>query len=277
MSPGFLSYILYSYLHVIFASVKVLEYYYKGVHYKTVNEESGMFRKNIINTIISVGLDIDDFIIGSGARSKGSEIHYRPKKNNVNDYQRKKYSIQYCEDIIAVWEIGKRIDKHASIDLVWEGKCWKDVEDLQVKEIGIKDDDESTAVAVMPSTSFEPYLRLAFNKQDDEKYYSNRIEGDRIQIFTTRYERNPDLRKKAIEIHGLRCQVCDLSFAEMYGEIGEGFIEVHHIKPISEGPREVNPETDMICLCSNCHRMIHRKRDQVITVEELIRMIRTDK
>lgn len=31
----------------------------------------------------------------------------------------------------------------------------------------------------------------------------------------------------------------------------------------------VNPRTDLICLCPNCHRMIHRAKDRIMTVEEL--------
>ena len=47
---------------------------------------------------------------------------------------------------------------------------------------------------------------------------------------------------------------------ERYGDIGKEFIEVHHLNPISEteGEHEVDPATEMIPLCSNCHSMIHR-------------------
>lgn len=245
------------------------------LQYKCINENRNkVMRKKIIETIISVGLNVDDFIIGSGARDKGSEIHYRPNKDRLRENPGIKYSVQYCEDIVAIWEIGKRIEKKASVDMIWEGKCWRDIKDPLVKEIKIKGDDDSTTAAVMPIGSFDPYLRMFFETYGEEEYYSNRIEGDKIQIYTNRYERNPELRRKAIEIHGTRCRVCNMSFVEKYGEIGEGFIEVHHIKPISEGRREVNPKTDMVCLCSNCHRMIHRKQKQVLTVEELTRMIR---
>ena len=36
-----------------------------------------------------------------------------------------------------------------------------------------------------------------------------------------------------------------------------------------QGVAEVNPETDLVCLCANCHRMMHRSREHVMTVEEL--------
>ena len=65
--------------------------------------------------------------------------------------------------------------------------------------------------------------------------------------------------------------VCDFDFEEAYGELGKGFIEVHHTKSLYslEDEVEINPEEDLVCLCSNCHRMIHRRRDKILTVEEL--------
>jgi 5-methylcytosine-specific restriction endonuclease McrA len=97
----------------------------------------------------------------------------------------------------------------------------------------------------------------------------------KFRISRTR-ERDPRLRKKAIEIHGLNCKACDFNFGEVYGEWGEGFIEIHHSTPISdysdEGS-ETNPTEDLIPLCSNCHRMVHRKRDKLLSLEELKAMI----
>ena len=31
----------------------------------------------------------------------------------------------------------------------------------------------------------------------------------------------------------------------------------------------IDPKTDLICLCPNCHRMVHRYKDKVLTLEEL--------
>ena len=99
----------------------------------------------------------------------------------------------------------------------------------------------------------------------------NRVEGKRKKIYTTKYERSYKNREKAIKIHGTRCMVCDFDFEEAYGELGKDFIEVHHTKPLYslEEEIEINPEEDLVCLCSNCHRMIHRRRDKILTVEEL--------
>lgn len=99
----------------------------------------------------------------------------------------------------------------------------------------------------------------------------NEVEGKQKKIYTTKYERSYKNREKAIKIHGTRCMVCDFDFEEAYGELGKDFIEVHHTKPLYslEDEVEINPEENLVCLCSNCHRMIHRRRDKILSVEEL--------
>lgn len=96
-------------------------------------------------------------------------------------------------------------------------------------------------------------------------------EGTVKVSYTTKYERNSKNRRMAIKLHGTKCQICGFDFEKVYGERGKGFIEVHHIKPLYENEKEViiNPEEDLICVCSNCHRMFHRKKDKVPTPNEL--------
>ena len=47
----------------------------------------------------------------------------------------------------------------------------------------------------------------------------------------------------------------------MYGEMGAGYIEAHHLAPLhllsGDGPVLINPKEDFAVLCANCHRMIH--------------------
>jgi 5-methylcytosine-specific restriction protein A len=86
-----------------------------------------------------------------------------------------------------------------------------------------------------------------------------------------RIERNPKAAKAAKKHHGAKCQACELQFHERYGEIGRGFIEAHHLKPIgslNEG-EEVSYDVakDFAVLCSNCHRTIHRTTDPADLVE----------
>jgi 5-methylcytosine-specific restriction protein A len=64
----------------------------------------------------------------------------------------------------------------------------------------------------------------------------------------------------AASTNGLACEVCGFDFGHRYGELGEGFIECHHLRPLADtGPTRTRAE-DLALLCSNCHRMAHRRR-----------------
>lgn len=89
----------------------------------------------------------------------------------------------------------------------------------------------------------------------------DKLEGAKHEATVTRYERDRNNRKDCIAHYGYVCQVCGLNFEKVYGELGKAFIEVHHLHPVSQGERKVNPIEDLIPLCSNCHSMIHRMDD----------------
>lgn len=99
-------------------------------------------------------------------------------------------------------------------------------------------------------------------------------EGKEKFLLHKSKERNKDLVRKAKELYfkkdnNLSCQNCGFSFFNEYGEIGKGFIEAHHIVPISELIEETNTKIeDLAMLCSNCHRMVHRERPW-LTIELL--------
>jgi hypothetical protein len=96
-------------------------------------------------------------------------------------------------------------------------------------------------------------------------------EGTVKELLSKRYERDAQARKMCLQIHGYDCKACGLNFEQTYGEIGRNFIEVHHVKPISEkgGSYEIDPKEDLVPLCPNCHRMIHRGEGAPLSVEEL--------
>jgi 5-methylcytosine-specific restriction enzyme A len=48
-----------------------------------------------------------------------------------------------------------------------------------------------------------------------------------------RIERRASVSRKAKMHHGTRCQACSFEFTQKYGNIGEGFIELHHLIPLS--------------------------------------------
>ncbi len=104
-------------------------------------------------------------------------------------------------------------------------------------------------------------------------------EGNFEQVSTNKYERSPEARRKAIEYHGLTCKVCGINFEETYGELGHGFIHIHHIVPISaKGKTKVNYEKDLVPVCPNCHAMLHRGKDgMVLSIKELKDIIKKNK
>lgn len=84
-------------------------------------------------------------------------------------------------------------------------------------------------------------------------------EGAVRQITVNAYERDRAARTACIAKFGLRCVVCDMSFAERYGEIGRGFIHVHHKKPLAirRSEYQLRPTIDLVPVCPNCHAMLH--------------------
>lgn len=93
-------------------------------------------------------------------------------------------------------------------------------------------------------------------------------------------ERNPHLIKeakgrfKAKHDNRIFCEICGFDFGAVYGEIGKDFIEAHHIKPVSEmQDGDKSRVEDMVMLCSNCHRMIHRIRPWISDRKDLKKIV----
>jgi len=95
-------------------------------------------------------------------------------------------------------------------------------------------------------------------------------EGRAYRIETNKYERSRFNRSLAIKIHGLKCFGCDFDFEKFYGPAGAGIIEVHHLLPVHlmTERRVVDPRSELVPLCSNCHTMVHRE-DPPFTIEQL--------
>jgi predicted HNH restriction endonuclease len=101
------------------------------------------------------------------------------------------------------------------------------------------------------------------------------VEGDLIQINSTRYERDKEIRSECLRIHGTKCKICGFDASKVYGEDFIGKIHVHHITPLSfiKSEHKVDPEIDVIPVCPNCHMIIHSKSEGVYTPEEVKQMI----
>lgn len=110
--------------------------------------------------------------------------------------------------------------------------------------------------------------------EDDEGF----PEGKKALKQHLARERNRKLvklaKEKFLSKHGkLFCEICGFDFSVKYGEIGKNYIEAHYTIPVSE--MEEGSETkveDIVLVCSNCHRMLHRRRPWLLK-DELRKLI----
>ena len=111
-----------------------------------------------------------------------------------------------------------------------------------------------------------------------EDHIPQGCEGAEVQVTSNQYERKPEYRQACVEYFEgkdgrIACQVCDMDFESRYGEIGRGFIHIHHIDPLGDGQgeREIVPTRDLVPVCPNCHAMLHKKPGigNAYTLEEI--------
>ncbi len=101
---------------------------------------------------------------------------------------------------------------------------------------------------------------------EDSSTVASGLEGNPITKLHQSRERDPKIikqkKEQTLKLTGkLECEICSMDFEETYGKIGHGFAECHHKNPLNL--RDKNEETalcDLAIVCSNCHRMLHRKR-----------------
>lgn len=69
--------------------------------------------------------------------------------------------------------------------------------------------------------------------------------------------------------HGtVHCEACAFSFDEVYEDYAKGVIDVHHIRPLASLlPNTMTKLSDLMLLCPNCHRVVHRKKTPLTPAE----------
>jgi 5-methylcytosine-specific restriction protein A len=131
------------------------------------------------------------------------------------------------------------------------------------------------------------YIVNNFSDFDSNEFYPEVLnedsvfyEGLRKQVLVNKYERSSIARDKCIEYHGDTCKVCETNFYQTYGELGQGFIHVHHLIPLHRVSKEykIDYKEHLVPVCPNCHAMLHRKLDgEEIDVERLKEIVRLNK
>ena len=128
----------------------------------------------------------------------------------------------------------------------------------------------SPALADMLATEY-PYD--ASMDYPDEVTYGFR-EGERRTVTVNAYERDSEARAACLRHYGTYvCQICGFDFAKVYGSIGREFIHVHHLRPVAvlghNGGDIIDPVIDLLPVCPNCHAMLHTRKPEPLTPEEL--------
>ena len=118
--------------------------------------------------------------------------------------------------------------------------------------------------------NFDEVVFKSSDKQSEKAYF----EGAQKAILINAYERDRRARAVCLAHHGHVCQVCGFDFEKHYGDIGVGFIHVHHKTELALIGREyrVDPIEDLVPVCPNCHAMLHR-RQPAYSVSELKAML----
>lgn len=100
-------------------------------------------------------------------------------------------------------------------------------------------------------------------------------EGAVLEVTLNRYERDPEARQACLKHYGLACAVCEMTFGDVYGDIGRDFIHVHHLDQLAMGgERKTDPIEHLRPVCPNCHAMLH-KRTPPVSIPELRKMLRS--
>ena len=113
-----------------------------------------------------------------------------------------------------------------------------------------------------------------FQSADEVDAAGELWEGHVRSVTVNAYERNREARRKCIARHGVNCAVCGMNFESIYGVIGSGYIQVHHLVAIASIGKQyaVDPERDLRPVCANCHAMLHTSNPP-LTIEELERSL----
>ena len=128
-----------------------------------------------------------------------------------------------------------------------------------------------------PAAGSEESSQSPIAEEDDESAFP---EGRDTYAIHRKLERDGRLPKrvKAARLAStgkLECEACEFDFAEVFGELGDGFIEAYHRVPVHKLDGTMRTKADDLALvCPNCHRMLHRS-DPHLSVEQLRDLLTT--
>jgi len=113
---------------------------------------------------------------------------------------------------------------------------------------------------------------------DENRDIYPQIENRKIVASHLQRERSKLLAAECKIRDGYRCRVCGFKFETGYGELGRDFAEAHHLIPLALLRGSVRTQLDdLVTVCANCHRMLHRMEGKKRDVERLRKIVRRKK
>ena len=179
------------------------------------------------------------------------------ERTDHNFYDRVRSKIAIDKDMRAEDDaIGQLFSVHLrSYSHFLESKAYKELSKMKINIEGV---DKATLKPSVPSSPKSKEREMT--------------EGEKIHVEFEVAHRNQALRQACIDKYGYQCQCCGMNFADMYGEeLGNSFIEVHHLKMIStyDESKPNDYVENLVPLCSNCHSMIHHGKNGPLSLREL--------
>jgi 5-methylcytosine-specific restriction protein A len=120
----------------------------------------------------------------------------------------------------------------------------------------------------------DKFLKISKNGDNCKTEINPYLEGGEEQRIILSRIRSRAARQECIEKYGAVCAVCGFNFEKQYGELGKGFIHVHHLVPLSTKTElESITADDLRPVCPNCHAMLHKGKNPP-TIEDLKKLIK---
>lgn len=180
------------------------------------------------------------------------KLHFAPsrfigyKNNTLSKHLRKdngKNGSETSGKLRRLYLLGQD-DPNAKLQKIWERYC----RELQVEPTnGIK--------KFWMLTDYHSNVSPCEEFAEGKKYYRQHVAYERNNVAVRK------AKEKYIRENGSVCQICGFDFHATYGDVGRNYIEAHHTKPVSEMKKgDVTRVEDLAMVCSNCHRMLHRRK-----------------
>ena len=192
-------------------------------------------------------------------------------------------------------ELHKINEEYNSLNIEWEYNPKKGDKRNEERKECFKKYYEGTTIRIEVPKNVEEIETFLFEMFDliDKRIKSDNIifnediitefpEGKVYERVHKVRERNSKLiqqiKKERLEKDKkLVCEICEFDFYKVYKDLGKGFIEAHHIIPVSQLKEDSKTKKeDIVLVCSNCHSMLHRKRPWT-TIDEIKKLVNDSK